>query len=474
MAEKKSGKTVNTKKEALLALDYVEPTIREAEEEETAIDMAKKQLDALGVKYEMSGNKFRPFKAIYKPSNEDLDALYDQEYELTRIYQNDKSEENWKKLSQIREKGKQLEEFEDIVDLFNLGSAVKQAMSEAKFRSGLLSGKDFINAKLKNYPKAVAKVNQLINMIGEDKFTIEMAEWIFDFFNNASFESPVNEATKDEETKFHKRLDKLVHDTFGKRKSELEEVNLKQSKLSSAEYQKAKKLKNFKASDWKWNANEDLYIKVNEGKLTEAKSFTIDSESASDSDKITDFLTKNDISFKKVGSKIKISLDRDTPKASSILSKLKSLSKFNELNEGELTEANVPSNIRDFAKRKGVLPLVNKVAKWAEAVGARIAGGTAIGKNYSTLVLDLDYKQQGEVRIDTDNNTITLFDEPVRNYNEFQRVYADGQGNNLEEVVSKVLSKIKEAKSTPCWKGYEQIGMKEKDGRQVPNCVPKK
>ena len=24
----------------------------------------------------------------------------------------------------------------------------------------------------------------------------------------------------------------------------------------------------------------------------------------------------------------------------------------------------------------------------------------------------------------------------------------------------------------PCWKGYKQIGMKEKDGKQVPNCVP--
>ena len=24
----------------------------------------------------------------------------------------------------------------------------------------------------------------------------------------------------------------------------------------------------------------------------------------------------------------------------------------------------------------------------------------------------------------------------------------------------------------PCWKGYQQVGMKEKDGRQVPNCVP--
>lgn len=24
----------------------------------------------------------------------------------------------------------------------------------------------------------------------------------------------------------------------------------------------------------------------------------------------------------------------------------------------------------------------------------------------------------------------------------------------------------------PCWDGYQQIGMKEKDGKQVPNCVP--
>jgi hypothetical protein len=25
----------------------------------------------------------------------------------------------------------------------------------------------------------------------------------------------------------------------------------------------------------------------------------------------------------------------------------------------------------------------------------------------------------------------------------------------------------------PCWKGYQQVGMKMKNGRQVPNCVPK-
>ena len=350
------------------------PSLDEAEEEETAVDMAKKQLDALGIKYEMSGNKFKPFKAIYKPSNEDLDALYDQEYELTRIYQNDKSEENWKKLSQIREKGKQLEKFDEIIYLFNLGSAVKSSMNEsltagyphrktsgegfekivivepmddatrermirrfeaegwdakpnfgggitaikkttmeeAKFRSGLLSGKDFINAKLSKYPKAVSKINQLIDMIGENKFTIEMAEWIFDFFNNASFESPVNEAqekdvvdtiTMDiplflrmlEYSREDASQDMDLHDVtekaniLGKEKGVLsmedyeeivgaaEEIEegfygrgdkrrglQNQSKLSSAEYQMAKKLKSFKASDWKWNADEDLYNKVTE------------------------------------------------------------------------------------------------------------------------------------------------------------------------------------------------------------------
>ena len=32
-------------------------------------------------------------------------------------------------------------------------------------------------------------------------------------------------------------------------------------------------------------------------------------------------------------------------------------------------------------------------------------------------------------------------------------------------------SRIAEYKG-PCWKGYKQVGMKDKGGRQVPNCVP--
>ena len=28
-------------------------------------------------------------------------------------------------------------------------------------------------------------------------------------------------------------------------------------------------------------------------------------------------------------------------------------------------------------------------------------------------------------------------------------------------------------KEDPCWKGYEMVGMKKKNGKMVPNCVPK-
>lgn len=32
----------------------------------------------------------------------------------------------------------------------------------------------------------------------------------------------------------------------------------------------------------------------------------------------------------------------------------------------------------------------------------------------------------------------------------------------------------KKKEKSPCWKGYEMIGMKKKSGKNVPNCVPKK
>jgi hypothetical protein len=33
---------------------------------------------------------------------------------------------------------------------------------------------------------------------------------------------------------------------------------------------------------------------------------------------------------------------------------------------------------------------------------------------------------------------------------------------------------MKKKQPDPCWKGYEMVGTKKKDGKTVPNCVPKK
>jgi hypothetical protein len=47
--------------------------------------------------------------------------------------------------------------------------------------------------------------------------------------------------------------------------------------------------------------------------------------------------------------------------------------------------------------------------------------------------------------------------------------YDDKIGTYLQGVQI-VDESIKE--ESPCWKGYKQVGMKDKGGRQVPNCVP--
>ena len=102
------------------------------------------------------------------------------------------------------------------------------------------------------------------------------------------------------------------------------------------------------------------------------------------------------------------------------------------IEEDEISEAYVPSNIKDFAKRKGISSLVNKVAAWAEKAGKGIRGGTAVGKNYSTLVLDLDY-QDGAIRINTsddyDEPTVELYGEPVYDARSFAKVFASQSDN---------------------------------------------
>lgn len=97
-----------------------------------------------------------------------------------------------------------------------------------------------------------------------------------------------------------------------------------------------------------------------------------------------------------------------------------------------MTKVYVPYNIMEFAKRKGpnVVRLVNKVAGWAEKAGKSIVGGTAIGKNYSTLILDMRYNGS-EIYINLDNGEVQLFGEVVNSPKSFLKVL----NQNTSELV---------------------------------------
>jgi hypothetical protein len=478
----------------------------------------------LGVKYEMSKtDKVRPFKVIYKPINKS-DEFYDK--------------------------------FEDIVDLFNLKGFVKSSMNEnfpgpgevvdAKYlNNAMLDYFNRMNIKLLINTKTEKGIKGGVGtMYGDLVFNgddiklkdIVSVEIIESSISEAKKEDAIDTITMDvplfirilEYSREDAKKDVDLHDvtdkaiSLGKERGilsmedyeeivgaaeKVDEANvtwstlhrdnaneklLKQSKLSSAEYQKAKKLQGFKADNYKWNTDEDLYVKVVEegmgGQLDEPFFIEVSVRDARKAlDLFQDRYRNSNIDM--YGSNVYAA---NTPEDIydlyyDLMSQDIEVLDYNVEDEDfdydseyedTLMEANVPSNIKDFAKRKGISSLVNKVAGWAEKVGARIAGGTAIGKNYGTLILDLDYKQQGEIRINIDEETIELYDEPVNSFNDFQRVYVDGADNNLEEAKntsldSKTIQQIKDdIKGFPKYqkRGFESF---KKEVRERYKITPK-
>ena len=122
------------------------------------------------------------------------------------------------------------------------------------------------------------------------------------------------------------------------------------------------------------------------------------------------------------------------------------------VNELVVTEAvYIPSNIEEFAKRRGVLPLVKKIGRWAEGAGKRITGGTAIGKGYNTLILDLRH-QGGEIRINLDNDEVTLHGTLVDDLKSFKNalnesVVNEGYSSEEKKIVLSAVRRLMKYKS---------------------------
>jgi len=48
------------------------------------------------------------------------------------------------------------------------------------------------------------------------------------------------------------------------------------------------------------------------------------------------------------------------------------------------------------------------------------------------------------------------------------------KGEKMFSLLKFLTEKKNKKDGDPCWPGYHQEGMKMKDGKQVPNCVPNK
>jgi len=71
-------------------------------------------------------------------------------------------------------------------------------------------------------------------------------------------------------------------------------------------------------------------------------------------------------------------------------------------------------------------------------------------------------------------------DLPEDDYDQWTAVYhsARDDGDSKETAAKKAWGAINESDlqedEDPCWEDYEMVGMKTKNGKKVPNCVPKK
>ena len=121
----------------------------------------------------------------------------------------------------------------------------------------------------------------------------------------------------------------------------------------------------------------------------------------------------------------------------------------------KVTEAaRVPSNVLDFAKRKGsyATSLVKKAATWAEKAGKYISGGTAIGKDYMTIILDMKH-QGSEIYINLNDETIELFGEEVTDAKSFQKVLDANMSESKVNESAADLIKYVETTSEKTFKG---------------------
>ncbi|MBC8147552.1 MAG: hypothetical protein H8E98_06155 [Bacteroidetes bacterium] len=136
-----------------------------------------------------------------------------------------------------------------------------------------------------------------------------------------------------------------------------------------------------------------------------------------------------------------------------------------------LNESNIPSNIEKWIKQRGPETTrdVRTIGNWVKKLtGHGISGGTAIGKGYNTLVLDIKH-QDAAVYYDTYEGTIKLYGKRVSGFQEFKKVLqAELAKSTIKE--SEIKNIINEKIDVVDWDEYMRpphVILKMKDGRKM-------
>ena len=111
---------------------------------------------------------------------------------------------------------------------------------------------------------------------------------------------------------------------------------------------------------------------------------------------------------------------------------------------------------------------ITKAADYLDAAADYVASGEMSEAN----ALGFEIKKSSGVGALTPNAAKQLGDKAVALQKKKAASVALPKLKEHKGIVAEILKDIQE--EDPCWKGYTQVGMKDKGGRKVPNCVPSK
>ena len=115
----------------------------------------------------------------------------------------------------------------------------------------------------------------------------------------------------------------------------------------------------------------------------------------------------------------------------------------NRLRGESVNEASLPSNIQRWISARGPKPAkdVKIINKWVKKLTGRgIVAGVSIGKNYDTLVLDIEY-QDAAIHYDTTSGEIKLYKKKIRNFNDFKKVFQANESVDEAQMATRATLK---------------------------------